>query len=119
MMTTSVTPIERIASATGVPCATRTSTWRSLEMISSGVCLFWRIVILLGSKAILQDGPLQRGRITGAHAGSNYFAIRSNSLKLKASQMATRICVDHLEICGAAGYLENSEFSVSRQVRDI
>src|SRR5215207_4350094 len=64
MMTTSVTPIERIASATGVPCATRTSTWRSLEMISSGVCLFWRIVILLGSKAILQDGPLQRGRIT-------------------------------------------------------
>src|SRR5215218_3519566 len=37
----------RIASATGVPCATRTSTWRSLEMISSGVCLFLRIVILL------------------------------------------------------------------------
>src|SRR3954447_21568992 len=37
----------RIASATGVPCATRTSTWRSLEMISSGVCLFLPIVILL------------------------------------------------------------------------
>src|SRR3954453_23669228 len=37
----------RIASATGVPCATRTSTWRSLEMISSGVCRFVRIVILL------------------------------------------------------------------------
>src|SRR5689334_218001 len=27
---TSVTPMARIASATGVPCATRTSTWRSL-----------------------------------------------------------------------------------------
>ena len=32
---TSVTPIARIASATGVPCATSTSTWRSLETISS------------------------------------------------------------------------------------
>src|SRR3954449_8504804 len=43
---TSVTPMERIASATGVPCATSTSTWRSLETISSGVCRFLRIVIL-------------------------------------------------------------------------
>src|SRR3954454_13768577 len=62
---TSVTPIARIASATGVPCATRTSTWRSFATISSGVCLFLPIVILLRlSRAILQDGPLQRGRIT-------------------------------------------------------
>src|SRR5918912_2630403 len=37
---TSVTPIERTASATGVPCATSTSTWRSLAIISSGLCLF-------------------------------------------------------------------------------
>src|SRR3954466_1354064 len=43
---TSVTPTARIASATGVPCATSTSAWRSLETISSGVCLFLRIVIL-------------------------------------------------------------------------
>src|SRR3954453_21837443 len=43
---TSVTPMVRTASATGVPCATRTSTWRSLDTISSGGCLFWRIVIL-------------------------------------------------------------------------
>src|SRR5918998_2428722 len=48
---TSVTPIERIASATGVPCATRTSTWRSLATISSGVCRFLRIVILLRLKS--------------------------------------------------------------------
>src|SRR5215210_1349700 len=39
--------MERIASVTRVPCATSTSTWRSLETISSGVCLFLRIVILL------------------------------------------------------------------------
>src|SRR3954469_4276333 len=44
---TSVTPIARIASATGVPCATRTSTWRRLATISSGVCRFFGIVILL------------------------------------------------------------------------
>src|SRR5829696_2768945 len=37
---TSVTPIERIASATGRPCAGSTSTCRSLATISSGLCLF-------------------------------------------------------------------------------
>src|SRR5215204_5513208 len=37
----------RIASATGVPCATSTSTWRSLDTISSGVCLFLPIVVIL------------------------------------------------------------------------
>src|SRR5918998_786165 len=37
---TSVTPIERTASATGVPWAISTSTWRSLATISSGLCLF-------------------------------------------------------------------------------
>src|SRR5215213_7790872 len=34
---TSVTPIVRITSATVCPCETSTSTWRSLETISSGV----------------------------------------------------------------------------------
>src|ERR671912_2193980 len=64
---TSVTPIERTASATGVPCATRTSTWRSLETISSGLCLFLDMgsVLLQLSRAIPQGGPLQWGRITG------------------------------------------------------
>jgi hypothetical protein len=37
---TSVTPIERIASAMLRPCETSTSTWRSLATISSGLCLF-------------------------------------------------------------------------------
>jgi hypothetical protein len=37
---TSVTPIERIASATGRPCAVSTSTCRSFATISSGLCLF-------------------------------------------------------------------------------
>src|SRR5215204_5820012 len=65
---TSVTPIERTASATLCPCDTSTSTWRSFATISSGLCLFLGIVVLLGSKAIPQGGPLQRGRITGSAA---------------------------------------------------
>src|SRR3954468_18903302 len=58
----------RIASATGVPWATRTSTWRSLATISSGLCLFLDMdPSSFGSEAILQGGPLQRGRITSAY----------------------------------------------------
>src|SRR5215213_6354333 len=65
MMTTSVTSIERIASATGVPCATRTSTWRSLEMISSGVCLFLRIVILLRPQSHTSGWTTSKGEDHG------------------------------------------------------
>ena len=36
---------------------------RSFATISSGLCLFLGIVVLLGSKAIPQGGPLQWGRI--------------------------------------------------------
>src|SRR3954467_12418023 len=51
----------RIASATGVPWATSTSTWRSLATISSGLCLFLDMdPSSFGSEAILQGGPLQR-----------------------------------------------------------
>src|SRR3954451_10400494 len=59
----------RIASATGVPWATSTSTWRSLATLSSGVCLFLDMdPSSFGSEAILQGGPLQRGRISGREA---------------------------------------------------
>src|SRR3954452_9541507 len=56
--------MERTASATLCPCDTSTSTWRSFATISSGLCLYLGIVVLLGSKAIPQGGPLHRGRIT-------------------------------------------------------
>jgi hypothetical protein len=58
-------PEERIASATEVPCATSTSNWRSLAMISSGLCLFRDIDPYSErlSRAILQDGPPTGGRI--------------------------------------------------------
>src|SRR4051812_16108012 len=77
---TSVTPMARIASATGVPCATSTSTWRSLDTISSGVCLFWRIVIL---RLALMSHPAGRTTATGA----DQFALASMlSLPLARSQ---------------------------------
>src|SRR5918995_2676396 len=60
---TSVTPIERIASATIRPCAVSTSTCRSLATISSGLCRFLDIDPSSSwPKAIPQGGPLQRGQ---------------------------------------------------------
>src|SRR3954447_10309529 len=55
----------RIASATGVPWATSTSTWRSLATLSSGLRLFLDMdPSSFGSQGILQGGPLQSGRIS-------------------------------------------------------
>src|SRR3712207_2389468 len=54
----------RIASATLRPCDTKTSTCRSLATISSGLCPFFAISVLLRLEAIPQDGPLHWGRIT-------------------------------------------------------
>ena len=60
---TSVTLIERIASATGRPCAVSTSTCRSFATISSGLCLFLDIdPSSTWPKAIPQGGPLLRGK---------------------------------------------------------
>src|SRR5215211_7730643 len=66
---TSVTPMERIATATDRPCAVSTSTWRSFATISSGLCLFldtdpsssWL-------RTIPQGGPLLRGQTTPREA---------------------------------------------------
>src|SRR5450830_262233 len=44
---TSLTPIWRIASTMPWPCETRTSTCRSFVTISSGLCLFLGIAVLL------------------------------------------------------------------------
>src|SRR5664279_2442224 len=47
---TSLTPIWRIASAMPWPCETKTSTCRSFVTISSGLCLFLGISVLLDAK---------------------------------------------------------------------
>src|SRR5918993_3840851 len=60
---TSVTPIDRSASATVRPCAVSTSPCRSFATISSAVCRFLDIdPSSTGPKAIPQGGPLLRGQ---------------------------------------------------------
>src|SRR5918993_2943128 len=62
---TSVTPIERIASATVRPCAVSTSPCRSFATISSGLCRFLDIDPSSSwHEAIPQGGPLLRGQTT-------------------------------------------------------
>jgi acyl-CoA dehydrogenase len=46
------------------------------------------------------------------------YALRVNGLKLTSAQLVARICLSSLEVCGLAGYLNDSEFSVGRLVRD-
>jgi hypothetical protein len=68
----SVTPIARIASATGVPCPVSTSTCRSLATISSGARLFLRGIRWSSSsaEADMWGGPLQGGQATTASSPS-------------------------------------------------
>lgn len=55
----------------------------------------------------------------GARALSSMsYALRVNGLKLTSAQLVARICLSSLEVCGVAGYMNDSEFSVSRQLRD-
>jgi hypothetical protein len=69
---TSVTPIDRSASATVRPCAVSTSTCRSFATISSAVCRFLDIdPSSTGPKAIPQGGPLLRGQTTVSRRPAN------------------------------------------------
>ena len=64
----SVTPIDRAASATALPCAASTSTWRSLATISSGVCAFFRPIRAppFASAGHITGGPLLGGQVSAA-----------------------------------------------------
>lgn len=54
-----------------------------------------------------------------AALGSVGAALRMNNLKLSASRIAVEIAADALSICGIAGYRNDSEYSVGRQLRDL
>ncbi len=47
------------------------------------------------------------------------FAISVNALKLNASNTAKTICLQALEVCGLAGYKNDDELSVARNIRDV
>jgi acyl-CoA dehydrogenase len=46
------------------------------------------------------------------------YAVRMNGLKMTASRHVTNICLSCLEVCGMTGYLEDSQYSISRMLRD-
>jgi acyl-CoA dehydrogenase len=54
-----------------------------------------------------------RGYLTQATA-----ALRFNNLKIAASEQAPLICQGALSLCGIAGYLNDSPYSIGRQLRD-
>jgi acyl-CoA dehydrogenase len=46
------------------------------------------------------------------------YALRINSLKINASELAPRVCAAALGVCGIAGYKNDSPFSIGRHLRD-
>lgn len=46
------------------------------------------------------------------------FSLKINALKLNASQLVTDICMRAMTVCGFAGYLNNTPFSIARNLRD-
>ncbi len=46
------------------------------------------------------------------------FSLKINALKLNASQLVTDICLRAMAICGFAGYLNNTPYSIARHLRD-
>ncbi|MCW8878572.1 MAG: acyl-CoA/acyl-ACP dehydrogenase [Kangiellaceae bacterium] len=46
------------------------------------------------------------------------FSIKINALKLNSSQLAAEICQRAMAVCGFAGYLNNSPYSIARHLRD-
>jgi acyl-CoA dehydrogenase len=46
------------------------------------------------------------------------YTLKNNTLKLASSRLVVRICQECLEVCGLRGYTNESDFSVSRQLRD-
>ena len=44
--------------------------------------------------------------------------LRMNNLKIIASEETPRICLAALEICGIAGYRNDTPFSIGRLLRD-
>jgi acyl-CoA dehydrogenase len=54
----------------------------------------------------------------GRALSSISYALRVNGLKLASAQLVVQICLSALEVCGVPGYLNDSEFSIGRLLRD-
>jgi acyl-CoA dehydrogenase len=82
---------------------------------------------------VVNDLEMMRASVRGAAAefdrlasnpdgalalSSMSYALRVNGVKLTSAQLVARICLSSLEVCGVAGYMNDSEFSVGRLLRD-
>jgi acyl-CoA dehydrogenase len=85
-----------------------------------------RLSQLLAQLALLRaevDSGLHAFVDASDEAGRAYLtqataALRFNNLKIAASEQAPQICQGALSLCGVAGYLNNSPYSVGRHLRD-
>jgi acyl-CoA dehydrogenase len=71
-------------------------------------------------RATVQQGlaDFERHQDDAAALAGLGFAIRMNNLKTSASRMAPDIVGRALEVCGIAGYRNDSPYAVGRHLRD-
>ena len=69
-------------------------------------------------KAISADYEKAHAADDSDYLTSMAFSIKINGLKINASEMSTDICLKAMAICGFAGYLNNTPFTVGRLLRD-
>jgi len=86
-----------------------------------------RMVDLLGkldvARAYVNEAAQEYARLIEQPEGQSAltgmsYSLRMNTLKVACSQLVSEICLGCLEVCGIAGYLNGSRFSLGRHVRD-
>jgi hypothetical protein len=103
---TSVTPIDRSASATVRPCAVSTSTCRSFATISSAVCRFLDIdPSSTGPKAIPQEGPLLRGQTIDRRQGERDGAVLAKRRNAVEAEVERNRIAGESDVDGHTGQL--------------
>lgn len=97
------------AAADKAPVETLPAAPRLAQLLSELALL--RAEVESGRRAFLDADDA--GSLTTAAA-----SLRSNTLKVAASEQAAEVCQNALGVCGIAGYLNDSPFSIGRQLRD-
>jgi len=72
---------------------------------------------------LVQEGAREYDELISCEEGvtrlsSSEYILRINNLKVTSSELVRKICIASLQMCGFLGYSNNSEFSVTRNVRD-
>jgi acyl-CoA dehydrogenase len=76
---------------------------------------------LFALRGVVDSAIAEYGRLrdAGGEGLSTYgYAVRINNLKIAASEGVLEVCHGALQICGMAGYKNDTPFSVGRHIRD-